>query len=260
MSTTRILRIDGETSAEADDTLVVEEPLEIRVGERPVSVTLRTPGEDFDLAAGFLFTESILREAGEIESIRHWGSPNVVRVGVRADVRLDLQRLERHFYSTSSCGVCGKVSIDALRVHVAPIASELRLAPDLVAALPDAMRAQQKTFDATGAIHAAAIFSADGTLLRMREDVGRHNAVDKVLGSFFLEGVTLDQHVLVVSGRTSFEIVQKALVARVPVLAAVGAPSSLAVDLAQEFGLTLLGFVREGRFNVYCGEERMTTR
>ena len=254
---THLTRVEGEATSDAEDVLVIEEPLEIRVGEKPVSVTLRTPGEDFDLAAGFLFTESILREAGQIASIRHWGSPNVVRVDVSDDVQLDLQRLQRHFYSTSSCGVCGKVSIDALRVHVTPIASETRVSHEVIAALPDTLRAEQKTFDATGAIHAAGIFTADGTLLRTREDVGRHNAVDKVLGSFFREGVALDDHILVVSGRTSFEIVQKTLVARVPVLAAVGAPSSLAVELAREFNLTLLGFVRDGRFNVYSGGERV---
>jgi FdhD protein len=147
--------------------------------------------------------------------------------------------------------VCGKTSIDALRVQTSAIVSDVRVAPEVIVTLPEKLRAQQKAFDATGGIHAAGIFTADGTLLRLREDVGRHNAVDKVLGSFFREGVALDQHILVVSSRTSFEIVQKAIVARVPVLAAVGAPSSLAVELAREFGLTLLGFVREGRCNVY---------
>ncbi len=243
--------------SDVEDTLAVEEPLEIRVGDKPVSVTLRTPGEDFDLAAGFLFSESILRSAEDVEQIRHWGSPNVVRVDVREKVKLDLQRLQRHFYSTSSCGVCGKVSIDALRVQASPITSGLRVARDLITNMPDALRAQQKTFDSTGAIHGAGIFDAGGTLLRTREDVGRHNAVDKVIGSFFREGVALEEHLLFVSGRTSFEIVQKAVVARIPIVAAVGAPSTLAVDLAHEFGLTLLGFVRDGRFNVYSGVDRL---
>ena len=249
---TRILRVDGDTATELDDEIVVEEPLEIRVGDKPVSVTLRTPGDDFDLAAGFLFTESIIRSADDIAEFRHWGSPNVVRVALRDGVKVDLQRLQRHFYSTSSCGVCGKTSIEAVRVQTSPLARKLALPREMIVSLPDKMRAEQKSFDATGAIHAAGIFDASGALLRVREDVGRHNAVDKVIGSFFREGVTLDQHVLVVSGRTSFEIVQKAVVARVPVLAAVGAPSTLAVELAQEMGLTLLGFVREGRFNVYA--------
>jgi FdhD protein len=251
---TEVVRITGDGRESADDEVVVEEPLEIRVGEKPVSVTLRTPGDDFDLAAGFLFTESIV-QPGEIENIRHWGSPNVVRVDVRGTV--DLQRLQRHFYSTSSCGVCGKVSIDALRVQTQPLTLDVRISPDIIAMLPEALRAQQKTFDATGGIHAAGIFSTDGTLLRIREDVGRHNAVDKVLGSYVRENVPLDEHILVVSGRTSFEIVQKALVARVPILAAVGAPSSLAIELAREFNLTLLGFVRDGRCNVYAGFERV---
>ena len=249
---TRILRVEGDTSTELDDVLVEEEPLEIRVGERPVSVTLRTPGDDFDLAAGFLFTESILRSADDAESYRHWGSPNVVRVGLREGVKVDLQRLQRHFYATSSCGVCGKTSIEAVRVQTTPLGKKLSLASDVLASLPDRMRAEQKSFDATGAIHAAGIFDASGALLRVREDVGRHNAVDKVIGSFFREGAGLDEHILVVSGRTSFEIVQKAVVARIPVLAAVGAPSTLAVELAREMGLTLLGFVRDGRFNAYA--------
>jgi FdhD protein len=250
---TDVVRFNDGSREDSDDAVVVEEPLEIRLGEKAVSVTLRTPGDDFDLAAGFLMSESILRDPGDIASIRHWGSPNVARVDVREGVRVDLQRLQRNFYSTSSCGVCGKVSIDALRVQISPIESDIRVTSDVIVTLPEKLRAQQKAFDATGGIHAAGIFSADGTLLRLREDVGRHNAVDKVIGSFFREGVALDRHILVVSSRTSFEIVQKAIVARVPILAAVGAPSSLAVELARELNLTLLGFVRDGRFNVYSG-------
>ena len=249
---TRIQRIDPSGTTELDDTLVVEEPLEIRVNDRAISVTLRTPGEDFDLAAGFLFTESILRGADEIVELRHWGSPNVVRVALREGVRVDFARLQRNFYSASSCGVCGKASIDAVRVNTSPLSNSLGVPPHVIAALPDALRAAQTTFDTTGAIHGAGIFSADGTLLRAREDVGRHNAVDKVIGSFFREGVSLEQSILVVSGRVSFEIVQKAVVARIPVLAAVGAPSTLAVELAQEMKLTLYGFVRDGRFNAYA--------
>jgi FdhD protein len=254
---TRIIRFEDGVRSDAEDVVAVEEPLEIRVGEKPVSVTLRTPGEDFDLAAGFLSSESILTSPADVESIRHWGSPNVVRVGVREEVKLDLQRLQRHFYSTSSCGVCGKVSIDALRVQVTPIESEARMSADVIASLPEKLRAEQKAFEATGGIHAAGIFTTDGELLRVREDVGRHNAVDKVIGSFFRENASLAGRVLVVSGRTSFEIVQKALVARVAILAAVGAPSSLAIELAAEFNLTLLGFVRDGRFNVYSGAQRI---
>jgi FdhD protein len=251
----QVTRIQGSEATTAEDVLAVEEPLEIRIGERPVSVTLRTPGEDFDLAAGFLFTESILHSHDDVASIRHWASPNVVRVDL--NVSVDLQRLQRHFYSTSSCGVCGKVSIDALRVQTTPLDSNVRVSREAIHNLGDALRAEQRAFDATGAIHAAGVFDAEGALLRVREDIGRHNAVDKVIGSYFREGVALDQHLLFVSGRTSFEIIQKAIVARIPIVAAVGAPSSLAVELAQEFNLTLLGFVREGRFNVYSAQDRI---
>jgi len=250
----RLIRVPGGGD---DDAVVVEEPLEIRVGEKPVSVTLRTPGEDFDLAAGFLFTESIIGKREEIDSLRHWGSPNVVRVGLNEGSRVDLQRLQRHFYSTSSCGVCGKASIDALRVNTSALEDDLRVPTETLVALPDLLRAGQSAFEATGAIHGAAAFARDGAMLRVREDVGRHNAVDKVIGSLFLEGERAD--ILVVSGRTSFEIVQKCVVARIPILVAVGAPSSLAIELAQEFRLTLLGFVRDGRCNVYAGDERLST-
>jgi FdhD protein len=248
-----IVRIPG---AADDDAVVIEEPLEIRVGDKPVSVTLRTPGDDFDLAAGFLFTESIVATREDIGSIRHWASPNVVRVALAGGARVDLGRLQRHFYSTSSCGVCGKASIDALRVNAEPLDDAVRVPVSLLLSLPDALRAKQTAFETTGAIHGAAAFLRDGTLLRVREDVGRHNAVDKVIGSMFLEGTSAD--ILVVSGRTSFEIVQKCVVARIPILAAVGAPSSLAIELAHEFRLTLLGFVRDGRCNVYAGGERLT--
>jgi len=241
-----VTRTRGAASETDDDVIVIEEPLEIRVGERPVSVTMRTPGDDFDLAAGFLFTESI---ASELESIRHWGSPNVVRVDVRNPV--DLQRLQRHFYSTSSCGVCGKTSIDALRVNASPV-TRAEVAPDVIHALPQTLVAAQKAFAETGAIHAAGLFDIHGNLLRVREDVGRHNAVDKLIGSYVREGRTrLDAAILFLSGRAGFEVVQKAVVAGIPIIAAVGAPSSLAVDLAREFGATLLGFVRDGRYNIY---------
>ena len=249
-----VRRADGSAYA---DLVVVEEPLEIRVGEKAASVTLRTPGADFDLAAGFLFTESILRSRGEIESIRHWGSPNIVRMALHEGVSIDMQRLQRHFYATSSCGVCGKASIDALRVAAAPIEDEIVVPSTMLFSLPEVLRSQQTAFDATRAIHGAAAFARDGALLRVREDIGRHNAVDKVIGSLFLDGTRAD--ILVVSGRTSFEIVQKCAVARIPILAAVGAPSSLAIELAHEFGITLLGFVRDGRANVYAGEQRVAT-
>lgn len=252
---TRIVPIQ-RNGIETSDAVVVEEPLEIRVGEKAVSVTLRTPGADFDLAAGFLFTEAILTDRDDIESMRHWGSPNVVRVALREGVTVDLQRLQRHFFATSSCGVCGKASIDALRVAIAPIEDDIRVPSAKLMTLPDILRSRQTAFDITGAIHGAAVFTREGELLRVREDIGRHNAVDKVVGSLFLDGTNAD--ILVVSGRTSFEIVQKCATARIPILAAVGAPSSLAIELAREFGITLLGFVRGDRANVYSGEERVT--
>ncbi|HEX7705100.1 MAG TPA: formate dehydrogenase accessory sulfurtransferase FdhD [Thermoanaerobaculia bacterium] len=252
-----ITRFPRNPGSEAADTVVVEEPLEIRVGQMPVSVTMRTPGDDFDLAAGFLLTESIVPDADQIETVRHWGSPNVVRVDLRPGATLDLQRIKRNFRSTSSCGVCGKVSIDALRVHSCAVKSRFTIAEAVVHNLSSAVRREQKSFEETGAVHAAAIFNAEGTILRLREDIGRHNAVDKVIGSLLREGASLSDTLLFVSGRSSFEILQKAAVARIPMVAAVGAPSSLAIELSEEFGITLLGFVRDGRFNVYSGAERI---
>jgi FdhD protein len=249
-TTSAITRIDAAGATDADDTVVIEEPLEIRVGEKPVSVTMRTPGHDFELAAGFLFTEGIVPCAADLGEIRHWGSPNVVRVDLREGVRVDLQRLQRHFYATSSCGVCGKTSIDALRVSTSPV-QPTTVSPAVINALPEALRAAQTAFAATGGIHGAGIFVLDGTLLRAREDIGRHNAVDKVIGACLLENIPFANTILFVSSRTSFELVQKAAVAGIPVLAAVGAPSSLAIELAAEMHMTLLGFVRDGRYNIY---------
>jgi FdhD protein len=244
-----VLRTPG---GEESDAVAVEEPLEIRVGERPLAVTMRTPGDDFDLAAGFLFTEGVLPSFSAIDAMRHWGSPNVVRVALREGVSIDWQRLQRHFYASSSCGVCGKASIELVRVHASPV-TPLSLDPSVIASLPDRLRAQQTAFAATGGIHGAGLFTADGALVVAREDVGRHNAVDKAIGALWGAGTPLADKVLVVSGRAGFEIVQKAAVAGIPALVAVGAPTSLAVELAHEFGVTLLGFVREGRFNVYAG-------
>jgi FdhD protein len=249
-----VTRVRGTTAETDDDALAIEEPLEIRVGERPLSVTMRTPGDDFALAAGFLFTESVVRDGGDIESIRHWGSPNVVRVALRDGVSIDWQRLQRNFYSTSSCGVCGKASIDAVRIAARPITSSMRVSAATIHALPDALRARQSAFDATGAIHAAGLFSPTGDALVVAEDVGRHNAVDKAIGSFVLSQRSFDNTILVISGRGGFEIVQKAIVAGIAMVVAVGAPSSLAVELARETGITLIGFAREERFNVYSGD------
>ena len=251
---TLVTRVTRSSASPDADVLAVEEPLEIRVGEKNISVTMRTPGDDFDLAVGFLFTEGIVARAEDIESIRHWGSPNVVRVALRDGVALDASKLDRHFYTTSSCGICGKTSIEAVRVIVERLPDATPVRASVVHGLPSLLETGQATFRRTGGLHGAAIFSAEGELVCLREDVGRHNAVDKAIGALFREGRT--GAILMVSGRASFELVQKAIVARIGVLAAVGAPSSLAVDLAREFNLTLLGFVRDDRFNVYAGEVR----
>jgi FdhD protein len=248
----------GRDRSDDLDLVAVEEPLEIRVGEKPIAVTMRTPGDDFELAAGFLFTENIVLERAMIEGIRHWGSPNVVRVALREGARVDLEKIHRHFYATSSCGICGKSSIDAVRVKTMPVSTAASIEAELLNAMPETLKASQSRFAETGGLHAAALFSTDGQLLLAREDVGRHNAVDKVIGSRFLDStLPLDSCVLFVSGRAGFEIVQKAIVAGIGIIAAVGAPSSLAVDIATEMGATLVGFVRDGRFNVYSGAQRI---
>jgi len=262
-STVDVLRVTHEASSRNDDLLAVEEPLEIRVAwsaggeqrEKNISVTMRTPGDDFDLAAGFLMTEGLIGAAENIDAIRHWGSPNVVRVGLRDGIRFDGSKLDRHFYTTSSCGVCGKTSIDALRVAATPLPQATAIDSGLVYRLPALLERSQSAFRVTGGLHGAAIISSGGEVLCIREDIGRHNAVDKAIGALFREGRTpLRDSILMVSSRAGFELAQKAIVAGIPVLATVGAPSTLAVDLAREFNLTLLGFVRDGRFNVYAGE------
>src|ERR1041385_102313 len=249
----------------ADDVVAIEEPLEIRAAwtaggelrEKNISVTMRTPGDDFDLAVGFLFTEALIGGGGDVESVRHWGSPNRGRAPLAPHTRIDPSKLERHFYTPSSCGVCGKPSIESLRVVTAPLPPRDAIARDVVHRLPAQLHDAQPAFRATGSVHGAAIFDNAGTLLRVREDVGRHNAVDKVIGSFVRENAApLSHALLAVRRRASFEIVQKAVMAGIPVVASVGGPSSLAIELAREFGVTLLGFVRDGRFNVYSGEVR----
>lgn len=249
-----------------EDTVVVEEPLEIRLGGRPLTVTMRTPGDDFDLAAGFLVGEGVVRRAEDLRSILHCASDgeentyNVLDVTLAPGVPLPTATLERNFYTTSSCGLCGKASIDAVRTVSAydVAADELRVDPEVLAGLPEAMRGAQQVFERTGGLHAAALFTPQGELLCLREDVGRHNAVDKVVGWALRSGrLPLRGLVLQVSGRASFELAQKAVMAGVPVLAAVSAPSSLAVDLAEEAGLTLVGFSRGVSLNVYAGGQRV---
>lgn len=276
LAETRVRRV-GEANEDASDLLAVEEPLEIRLGfpdktHRAVSITMRTPGDDGELAAGFLFTEGILKTAAQIREIRHCGlklgrgnstldrasalNSNTIRVDLKEAV--DLAGLERNFYTTSSCGVCGKSSIDALRTECPPLADSLTVTANTIRSLPAKLRDAQSVFEATGGLHASALFDNEGVIDIVREDVGRHNALDKVIGAKFLAGsLPLSECVLMVSGRASFELVQKALMAGIPVLAAVGAPSSLAVELAREFGMTLIGFVRGERFNIYTGEQRV---
>lgn len=264
MSTTniRVTRVSADSCDVADDVVPIEEPLEIAAAwfadgeprEKTISVTMRTPGDDFDLAVGFLFSEGLIRSADDFESVRHWGSPNKVRVALQPHARIDTSKLERHFYTTSSCGVCGKTSIDALRVASCAVPPSPPVSAEVVRSLPAALHEAQSAFHTTGGVHGAAVFDRDGRLLRVREDIGRHNAVDKVLGSFIRERASLADTILMVSSRGSFEIVQKAIVAGIPAVAFIGGPSSLAVDLAREFNVTLLGFVRDGRFNVYTGQ------
>ncbi|MFF4506706.1 formate dehydrogenase accessory sulfurtransferase FdhD [Streptomyces sp. NPDC001401] len=268
----RVLRIRDGAVSTRPDTLVVEEPLEIRLGGRPLAITMRTPGDDFALAAGFLVSEGVVGRAEEVANIVYCAGAtadgsntyNVVDVQLAPGVPLPDITLERNVYTTSSCGLCGKASLDAVRTTARwPIADTppVRVTPALLSALPDRLRAAQRVFDRTGGLHAAALFSPEGELLDLCEDVGRHNAVDKLIGRALQAGqLPLSQAILLVSGRASFELAQKAVMAGIPLLAAVSAPSSLAVDLAAETGLTLVGFLRGASMNVYTGEQRLDLR
>ncbi len=271
----KILRFREGKLLPEEDLLVAEEPLEIRIQigpepdrqERRLSVTMRTPGHDLELVTGFLLTEGILSDPSALLQVRHCETVereeergNVVKAILSADVQWDPTQMERNFYTTSSCGVCGKSSLEAVRVrscHPLTPNAPLVTAATLLGLSASALEGQT-VFRHTGGIHAAALFDAQGKLLLMREDVGRHNAVDKVIGAMAMQGhFPLSNSILFVSGRAGFELVQKAAVAGIPIMAAVGAPSSLAVSLAQDSGITLVGFLREGRFNVYSGEERI---
>lgn len=271
----RILRIDGDGATPAEDTLAVEEPLEIRLGFGPlarrarqtVALTMRTPGSDHELAAGFLYTEGIIEGRDQILELVSSGprpgpqSPhNVVRVELRPGVEPDLGRLQRHFYTTSSCGVCGKTSLEALEVAAdrPALADDIQVASRVLFHLPETLREAQALFGRTGGLHASALFTLEGRLLSVREDVGRHNALDKLIGVQLLDdALPLSERILLLSGRASFELLQKAFMAGSPLVAAVGAPSSLAVALAERFGITLVGWLRGGRFSIYSHPERI---
>ncbi|MCB9683281.1 MAG: formate dehydrogenase accessory sulfurtransferase FdhD [Alphaproteobacteria bacterium] len=268
-----ILRVGRDGVRATRDVVVCEAPLQIRLawteGGQPrqtsLTITMRTPGDDVDLALGVLRTEGIVHTLDAVTDVAPCGAPadgtaaNAVRVQLADGVSVDTRHLERHGTTTSACGVCGKTSLDAIVVPVArPLPTGPRLTPERVHALPGRLARAQAVFATTGGLHAAALFDADGTLLLAREDVGRHNAVDKLVGAALRAGVAPDGGLtLLVSGRASFELVQKAVVAGWPVLAAVGAPSSFAIDLAERHGMTLLGFVRDGGFNVYAGAHRL---
>jgi len=265
----------GEGAGTLEDVVATEEPLEIRLAytrpdgkraEQSISVTMRTPGNDGELAAGFLYTEGIISKKTDIESIAPCGPPapngliNVVRVELATDVEVDLDRLERHFYTSSSCGVCGKSSLAAIAVqgHYDLHKIVLCVSAEKLGSLPSSLCEQQAVFERTGGLHASGLFDASGNITAVREDVGRHNALDKLIGQALLaNSLPLTDFGVVVSGRASFELMQKAMMAGIPLLAAVGAPSSLAVELAEEFGMTLVGFLKKNKFNIYTRSDRI---
>jgi FdhD protein len=278
VSYTRIKKISPSAISETNDLLAAEEPLEIRIGYGPagnrqqksISVTMRTPGNDFELALGFLFTEGIVKSPDDIIQIQYCtdvntieNQENIIRAELKENVEFEFKNLERNFYTTSSCGVCGKASIDAVRTvcEIRETGDDIRIKRELIYSLPDKLRKHQNVFEYTGGLHACALFDLDGNLFLSREDVGRHNALDKLIGAAL--GSQRDtefpfhKYILLLSGRASFELIQKAAMAGIKVVAAIGAPSSLAVEMAKEFGITLIGFLRGESFNIYFGEERV---
>jgi FdhD protein len=268
---TRVRVVEDGKMRVRPDTLATEEPMEIRLitggARQTVAVTMRTPGADFELAAGFLYGEGIVKSPDEIAKISYCVDSdldaaqqyNIVNVELRGGREYDLRPLERHFYTTSACGVCGKASLEQLELRGCPVALPgPEVSAETLYSLPEKLREAQGLFDATGGLHAAALFDGEGNLVALREDVGRHNATDKLVGWALLENrLPLSGHIVMVSGRSSFEILQKCLTAGVPFVCAISAPSSLAVDVAREFGMTLVGFLRERRFNVYAGQDRV---
>jgi FdhD protein len=274
----KIFQVKGQTQHvinEIDDLLVIEEPLEIRIviendysiEEKSIAVTMRTPTHDFELVLGFLFTEGMIQHFSQIKGIRYCmesnkrdESTNIVKVTLNPSVDIDWERLQRNFYTTSSCGICGKSSIASIRTMSCYTANSLEQSytQDLIFSLNQKAKAHQINFKYTGGLHASALFDDKGNILIIREDVGRHNALDKVIGAMFAQNkLPLEDKLLWVSGRLSFELVQKAMMAGIHTIVAVGAPSSLAVDLAKEVGMTLIGFAKEEKFNIYCGKERI---
>lgn len=267
-----IIKVDEFSSFRVEDFLAAEEPLEIRLGygsaaarfQKSISVTMHTPGNDFELAIGFLFTEGIIENIAQVASIKYCNGlhENVVRVELIDDLKLDLNKLERNFYTTSSCGVCGKSSIDAVKTVCRlpeTVSDETIFASEVIYRLPNLLRQSQTIFDRTGGLHGCALFNQNGNLLLAREDVGRHNALDKLIGATLQQNLfPLNNYLLLLSGRASFELIQKAYMAGIKIVAAVGAPSGLAVQMAKDTGITLIGFLRGERFNIYCGEQRIS--
>lgn len=263
-----IHKIVGDKIEKLTDVLAIEEPLEISISvlkahppiiNKNISITMRTPGDDVDLALGFLFTEGIISSAKQVEDVHAMG--NKVNVFLNTSKIIDLSKIARHSYTSSSCGVCGKASIDAIKTEckLSPKPFDLKINTHLIKGFPQKLREKQAVFDSTGGIHAAVLFDEDGEILALREDVGRHNALDKLIGASFTENrLPLNKQLLLLSGRASFELIQKASMAGIQCIMAVGAPSSLAVELAEEFGMTLIGFLNQKRYNIYCGENRIT--
>lgn len=276
VASVEIERLKNGVQQKDTDLLAVEEPMEIRLDfgnkserrSQPISVTMRTPGYDFELALGFLFTEGIIQSQHDVHMIRYCtdmqtieNKNNIVRVYLNENVIVDTERLKRNFYTSSSCGVCGKESIESVRTQCKPVAvTNITAAPEIILCLPATLRKKQNVFEYTGGLHASALFDQKGNLLLLREDVGRHNALDKLIGASIFgkqTNIDLSNSILLLSGRASFELLQKAAMAGIPIVCAVGAPSSLAVQIAKTFGITLIGFLREERFNIYSGSERI---
>ena len=262
-----LLKLRGPERLLESDSVVVEEPLELRAENETLAVLMRTPGHDIELAAGFALTEGLLRTPADLGTIRHCpeartdsgeGGPNVVEIGLAPGVEFDRERLRRHLVVSAACGVCGKASLEALATLARPVASQVRVDRSILAGLPELLSEAQGVFRRTGALHAAALFTPQGALRVCREDVGRHNAVDKVLGRMLLDRVEVADSILLVSGRTSFEILQKAAVAGLPIVCAVSGPTTLAIDTAQAFGITLINFLRGGQMNIAAWPERVT--